>query len=111
MGRIRNSIELFKASWAVIRQDRELLVLPVMSAIAALATLGLFAVPVLATIDFDAVAVDGTSTVEAGPVTYVLVALAYFILAFIGIFFNAALVHAANERMSRGASLAHCGAG
>ncbi len=102
MGRIRNSIELFKASWAVIRQDRELLVLPVFSAIAALATIGLFAVPVLATVNFDAVSIEGASTVEASPLTYVLLFLAYLVLAFVGIFFNAALVHAANERMSGG---------
>lgn len=102
MGRIRNSIELFKASWAVIRQDRELLVLPVFSAIAALATIGLFAVPVLATVNFDAVSIEGASTVEASPLTYVLLFLAYVVLAFVGIFFNAALVHAANERMSGG---------
>lgn len=102
MGRFSTSIELFKASWAVIRQDKELLALPVISSVAALGTIALFALPVLATVDLDAVAADGSSTVEATPMTAVLVALAYLILAFIGIFFNAALVHAANERMSGG---------
>ena len=102
MGRITNSIELFKASWAVIRQDRELLALPVVSAIAALGTIALFAYPIYTTVNLDAVAADGSSTVEASPLTFVLVALAYLILAFVGIFFNAALVHATNERMSGG---------
>ena len=102
MGRFRSSIELFKASWAVIRQDRELLVLPVISFAAAALTIALFALPVLATVDRDAVDAAGNSTIEASPLTAVLLALAYFVLAFISIFFNAALAHAANERMSGG---------
>ncbi len=102
MGRLQSSLELFKASWSVIRQDRELLVLPVISAVAAAGTVALFALPVLATVDFDAVDPAGNSTVEASPITAVLVALAYLVLAFITIFFNAALAHAANERMSGG---------
>lgn len=102
MGRIRNSVELFKASWAVLRQDRELLFLPVLSAIASIITVALFAVPVLATIDFDAVDASGSSSTSASPVSALLLALAYLTLAFITIFFNAALAHAANERMSGG---------
>lgn len=102
MGRIRNSIDLFKASWAVVRLDKELLALPVISALAAAVTIALFALPVLATVDFNAIAADGSETVSASPATYVLGALAYFVLAFVGIFFNSALVHAANERMSGG---------
>lgn len=100
MGRFRTSIELFKASWAVIRQDRELLFLPVLSGIASLLTIALFAGPVLATVDFGSTTADGT--IEATPVTYVLLAAAYLVLAFVTVFFNAALVHAANERMSGG---------
>lgn len=102
MGRIRNSVDLFKASWAVVRQDKELLVLPVISALAAAVTIGLFAYPVIATVDFNAVAPDGSNTVSGSPVTYVLLALAYLVLAFVGMFFNSALVHAANDRMSGG---------
>jgi hypothetical protein len=102
MGRIQSSIGLFKASWAVLRQDRELLLLPVISALAAGLTIALFALPVLATVDFDAVDAAGDSTVGAGPLTAGLLALAYLVLAFISIFFNAALAHAANERMDGG---------
>lgn len=102
VGRIQGSIELFKASWAVLRQDRELLLLPVISALAAGLTIALFALPVLATVDFDAVDAAGNSTVGGTPVTAGLLALVYLVLAFISIFFNAALAHAANERMSGG---------
>lgn len=102
MGRLQRSIELFKASWSVLRQDRELLALPLISGLAAGLTIALFALPVLATVDFDAVDAAGNSTVGASPLTAALLALAYLVLAFISIFFNAALAHAANERMSGG---------
>ncbi|MCP3853268.1 MAG: hypothetical protein GY698_00860, partial [Actinomycetia bacterium] len=102
MGRFQRSVELFKASWAVLREDRELLALPVISGVVWILTVALFAVPVLATVNLDAVASDGSDTVTASPATYVLLALAYLALAFVGIFFNSALVHAANERMNGG---------
>jgi len=102
MGKIRTSIELFKASWGVIKQDRELLWLPVLSALAALGTVLLFAVPVVATIGLDVGNLSGNQELSPGPVTYVLLFLAYLALAFVSIFFNAALVHASNERMSGG---------
>lgn len=102
MGRFQSSISLFKASWAVIRQDKELLALPVISGIASLLTMASFALPVYASVNFDAVAADGSSTIQASPITYVLAAIAYLVLAFVAIFFNSALVHAANERMSGG---------
>lgn len=102
MGRFSSSIELFKSSWTVLKQDKELLALPVLSALASLATIGLFAWPVFTSIDFDAVAADGSSTIEPSAVTAVLVAAAYLLLAFVSIFFNSALVHAANERMDGG---------
>lgn len=104
MGRIRTSLELFKASWAVIRHDKELLALPIISAIASLITIALFAIPVLATLDLDLSGTQGSASVteEVGPATYILLGAAYLMLAFVSIFFNAALVHAANERMSGG---------
>ncbi len=100
MGRLSNSINLFKSSWAVLRQDKELLALPVLSGVASILTVVLFAIPVWTSIDV----VDDAagSSVEASPVAYLLIALAYFVLAFITVFFNSALVHAANERMAGG---------
>lgn len=104
MGRISTSIGLFKSSWAVIRQDRELLALPVLSALASVVTIALFAFPVYSSLSSTGTAttagVEGSA--EASPLTAVLVALAYLVLAFITVFFNAALVHASNERMSGG---------
>lgn len=102
MGKISTSIELFKASWRVIKQDRELLWLPVLSALAALMTVVLFALPVIASIGLDIASLGDDQELAPSILTYIMGFAAYLVLAFVGIFFNAALVHAANERMSGG---------
>lgn len=88
MGRIGNSIALAKASWQVLRADKELLLLPVISMAAAAVTLSLFFIPIMVG------GFDGTS--------FVLLAVMYFVLAYITIFFNAAVVSAAHERLAGG---------
>ena len=95
MGRISRSIQLAKASWEVLKADKELLLLPVLSLIATLAVAASFLAPIL-------LSGEGTSIEDPGTVGYVLLFVAYVVLAFITIFFNAALVHAANERMDGG---------
>ena len=96
MGRISRSFELVKASWAVLKADKELLALPVMSAIASIAIAATFVVPIFLTTD--GTAAETTLT----PLQYVLIFLMYVVLAYVTIFFNAALVHAANQRMEGG---------
>jgi hypothetical protein len=96
MGRIERTWGLAKASWRVLNADKELLILPVMSLVATIAVAATFLAPVL-------LADDGTTAIrDPGAVGYVLLFVAYVVLAFIAIFFNAALVHAANERLSGG---------
>ncbi len=46
--------------------------------------------------------VEGSTESTLGPVGYALRFLASIVLTYVTIFFNAALVHAANERMSGG---------
>lgn len=100
MGRIRNTIDLAKASWSVLKQDKELLALPVISAVASLVVAATFLIPLFASSGFDPV--SGQESISSEPLTWILLALLYFSMAFITIFFNAALVHAANERMDGG---------
>jgi hypothetical protein len=95
MGRIARTIELAKASWRVLKADKELLLLPVLSFLATLAVAVAFLAPLL-------VNVDETTVEDPGTIGYVVLFIAYLVLAFITIFFNAALVHAANERMEGG---------
>ncbi|HSM01213.1 MAG TPA: DUF6159 family protein [Acidimicrobiia bacterium] len=95
MSRISRTIALAKSSWQVLKADKELLLLPVLSLVATLLVAATFLAPIL--LSGEAVALE-----DPGPVGYVLLFAAYVTLAFITIFFNAALVHAANERMDGG---------
>lgn len=97
--RIR-SVELFKASWAILRRDKELLVLPILSGAASILTVGAFAIPLLATLGVDSLA--GVGDADATPMTYVLLVILDLVLAFITVFFNSALVAGAHERMEGG---------
>lgn len=88
MSRIGNSIALAKASWQVLKADKELLLLPVISMIATAVTMVLFFIPIL--------------TTDFGGASFVWLAAMYFALAYVTIFFNAALVSAAHERLQGG---------
>ena len=94
MERISNTIRLAKASWAVLKADKELLLLPVMSAVATVFVAITFLAPIFA--------ISGFKTEELGLVDYVLLGVLYVALAYVTIFFNAALVHAADERLNGG---------
>lgn len=97
MGRISRTITLAKASWEVLKADKELILLPVMSLISTIVIAASFLAPILLR--------GGGADLEEGrgdPITYVLLFAAYVVLFFITIFFNAALVHAANERLEGG---------
>jgi hypothetical protein len=95
MGRFSRTLELAKASWQVLKADKELLVLPILSLLATLIVAASFLAPILMT-------GSGTEIEDPGTVGYVLMFVAYVVLTFITIFFNAALVHAANERLDGG---------
>jgi hypothetical protein len=99
MGRIRASFEIMRSSWGVLRQDKELLWLPVCSFAATLVSMALFLGGVLA-VNGGLDAVDGEA--PSNPLTWVLGFLLWVVLAIITVFFNAAMVSAANERMTGG---------
>ena len=84
---------LVKASAAVLRSDKELLVFPVVSGIAALIVLATFAIPIVSLKLFE----GGT-----GPLGYVLGFLFYLCQYFVIFFFNSALVGAAMIRLNGG---------
>lgn len=100
MGRIANTTSLAKSSWAVLRSDPELLVLPVLSGIASLVVAASFMVPIW-------ISTEGAAQLESGevwlgPAQYAAMFVMYLVLSFITVFFNAALISGANERMSGG---------
>jgi hypothetical protein len=97
-GRFSRSLELARASWSVVRADKELLLLPVMSVISLVVILGSLVAPFAALGGFR----PGAGTVDPGTGS-TLAALAFYMVAYsITLFFNTALVGAAMMRMDGG---------
>ena len=94
MQRIKNSWELAKVSWSVLRSDKTLAVFPILSAVASLILVGIFAGLIAATGVND----SGSNSGLKG-IGYVFIVAGYIALAFVSTYFLAALVHAANEAL------------
>jgi hypothetical protein len=94
--RLSRSWQLVKASWAVLRQDRQLLLFPLISSGAALVVVLCFALPVFGLGALDSMSGGESKAVSAA--TYVVGFLFYVCLYFVIFFFNAALVGAAMMR-------------
>jgi hypothetical protein len=92
--RFARSWTLVKASAAVLRSDKELLLFPVLSAIATMLVVATFVVPAFAL---------GVFTRGMGPAGMALGFLFYLCQYFVIFFFNAALVSAAMIRLDGGA--------
>ena len=96
MGRFARSWSLFKTSLGVIRQDRELLWMPVLSFLASL-------VAVLAIAGVGVVGGLWPEVTDAEkPMAFLLAFAMYIVLAFVALFFNAATVAGATERLAGG---------
>jgi hypothetical protein len=95
--RFARSWELIKASGAVLRQDKELLLFPLFSAIATLIVAASFILPLIATGAFERSVAPGDETSYM-----VLMFLFYLVQYFIIFFFNSALVGAAMIRLDGG---------
>ena len=94
MTRIRTSWELAKVSWGVLKSDRSLLWLPVLGALVSLGALGVLG-GLFAVMGID----SGDNGDSLAPFGYVLIVVAYISLAFVAVFFQAALVSGANARL------------
>jgi hypothetical protein len=95
--RFSRSWELIKASGAVLRQDRELLLFPFFSAIATLVVSASFILPLVMTGAFEQAAAR-----QADAPLMVFAFLFYLVQYFIIFFFNSALVGAAMIRLDGG---------
>ncbi len=96
--RISNSWELVKASFAVLRADKELLIFPVVSFLASLVVMATFAVPMLLAGFFDSL-LSGDAN---GVLSVIIGFLFYLVMYFVTIFFNSALAGAAAIRLDGG---------
>lgn len=98
--RLSRSWALTRASWSVLKQDRQLLVFPLVSALASVVVALAFAAGAFGVVSF-----DGLSRTDDGPLPsslYVLGFLFYVSLYFVIFFCNAALVGAAMIRFDGG---------
>jgi hypothetical protein len=94
-GRFSRSLDLAKASWSVVRADKELMWLPVMSVLSLLLIIGSLAVPVALMGGFNPAAGGGSGS-------WLGVLVFYVVTYFVGLFFNTALVGAAMIRLDGG---------
>jgi hypothetical protein len=90
--------ELTKESFAVLRADKEILLFPVMSSIAAIVVTASFFIPLFMTGAFQSLQEGG----EPAPFHYVILFAFYFANYFVIVFFNSALMACANIRLSGG---------
>ena len=101
MGRFRRSWELGKSSWSVIRSEPRLVLLPVISFLVILVVMGTFASGIFfaggGSEAFDKIGDDSSvqSSINIGG--WVMLAVGYLVAAYVVIFFNSALIWAANE--------------
>lgn len=93
MSKIKNTFSLAGSSWSVLKADKALLVLPLLSGIASIIVALSFLFPLFLT---------GGTTEDPTPLTYVVLFAMYIALAFVTIFFNTALVSGAYQRLRGG---------
>jgi hypothetical protein len=91
-GRLQNSIDLAKASWGILREDRKLAVLPLLSGLSVLVVALAFFGPIALIVK------NGTSS-SSKPIEWILGVVGYLAVTYVAVFFNAALVFAADKRM------------
>ena len=93
---IGRSIALIKASWEVLRNDKELLLFPVLSGIVCIIITASFLIPAVL------MGVGLKTEHQNSPLVYVGIFLFYLVTYFVVIFFNAGLVACANIRLTGG---------
>ncbi len=98
MTRMQRSWALAKASWAVLKSEKGLVWLPVLSFLASLVVAGIFGLAIWATVGKDT-GVGGQSGYSTNVATWVLGACMYLGIAFSQTYFLAALCAGANDRL------------
>jgi hypothetical protein len=93
MGRIGRSFQLVGQSYRILMQDKELMVLPLISGVIMVAVVGLVAL---------GFRLDFATAGRLGPGVYLPVFLMYVATYAVGIFFQAAVVAGATERLKGG---------
>jgi hypothetical protein len=98
--RVQRSWELVKASWAVLQQDKELLIFPIASFIGSIIVIITFAVPLFLSGILDSASTNGGDGI--GIFGIIIGFLFYLVMYTVVIFSNVALVGAAMIRLEGG---------
>ncbi|MCE9620044.1 MAG: DUF6159 family protein [Planctomycetes bacterium] len=116
MGRFKRSAELFKQAWIVLKSDPELVIFPILSFLATAAVMASFAIPILMSEELrhaftqlvqsrSSHSHNGVTTISPSAdaptnqiVAYALMFSFYLVTSFVTIFFNAALLGAADRK-------------
>jgi hypothetical protein len=93
MNSISRGFRLAKASWQVVREDRELLWLPIISFLCSLIVMAVFALGALG------IGLPENDSSQISPALYALAFVMYVALAFVSIYFNAAVIGTAMKRL------------
>jgi hypothetical protein len=97
MERIGRSWELVKSSWQVLRADRELLLYPVASGLVTFIAMAVVVMVWAGTGGFDRLGDESLGVIDLA-----LLFVLYFVVSTVVVFFNSALVAAANIRLDGG---------
>lgn len=98
--RLSRSWQLVKASGSVLSEDKELLIFPLISAVATVIVVACFALPVIGMGALDGLSGGSNGVISTG--AYLIGFLFYLCQYFVIFFFNAALVGAAMIRLEGG---------
>lgn len=99
MGKFSRTWQLMGASWQMLKQDKGLIVFPIISGAAMLVIMALFAMPMFATLGANPHAFDH---VNGSPEMYFGLFVFYFLASFVVIFFNSALIACVLNRIDGG---------
>lgn len=98
MGKFERTWRLMGASWKLLKQERKLVVFPLLSGLASVLVIASFSVPLFNQRTLEALQHGGPQQTGA----YTLLFLFYFASYLVGIFFNSALIACALEHMNGG---------
>lgn len=97
MDRFKRSWQLVKSSWSVLRADKELMLFPVASGITLFIAMLLVGLVWMTSGGLDRLGDDGIGIIDL-----VFLYVFYFVVSTVGVFFNSALIAAANIRLDGG---------
>ena len=94
MGKFATSLAIVRQSWAILKQDKEIMLFPIVSVAVsgiALGIMGLLYVFVILGSGVESVATSSTESVPSDPWQYLALFLYYIVMCFIVYFFEACI--------------------